>query len=226
MATFRAVKPWYRHTWPKVRQQILARDSYVCQIRAAGCLGTATTVDHIVQPEAGGAWFDGANLRAACTKCNYGRANKGRDDLWKRSATKIILVMGPPGSGTSEWADSHQRKGDLIVDYQRIANALGGDAAPHDAVMKARNSLLRGVRNGSSGADRVLIVSANPRAEEVFPFHERVLLDPGDEACIANLRAAGRAQDIEHLRAWRQKRGGDPTPSNHQGASRNWLGGG
>jgi 5-methylcytosine-specific restriction endonuclease McrA len=59
--------------WQRLRLQILARDRGICQIRRVGCRGTATTVDHIEPISRGGAMWDVANLRAACTVCNYGR---------------------------------------------------------------------------------------------------------------------------------------------------------
>jgi 5-methylcytosine-specific restriction protein A len=59
--------------WKRVRLAILRRDEYRCQIQARGCKQVATTVDHITPRSEGGAMFDPANLRAACTKCNYGR---------------------------------------------------------------------------------------------------------------------------------------------------------
>lgn len=52
---------------------ILERDRHQCQIRGANCRGEATTVDHIISWQSGGAWFDPSNLRAACPTCNYGR---------------------------------------------------------------------------------------------------------------------------------------------------------
>jgi 5-methylcytosine-specific restriction endonuclease McrA len=69
----RASDPYHDKRWKGLRLRILARDLGVCQRRGVGCRGTATTVDHIEPIGRGGAWFDEANLRAACTTCNYGR---------------------------------------------------------------------------------------------------------------------------------------------------------
>lgn len=62
-------------TWRRVRLIVLARDKWVCRIRVAGCTNTATTVDHIVPLDQGGAWYDTRNLRAACVHCNSVRGN-------------------------------------------------------------------------------------------------------------------------------------------------------
>jgi 5-methylcytosine-specific restriction endonuclease McrA len=66
---------WTRrwHLSRRVRQAVLERDGYRCQIGAPGCLERATQVDHIVPRSHGGAMWDPDNLRAACERCNQGR---------------------------------------------------------------------------------------------------------------------------------------------------------
>lgn len=54
-----------------LRPLVLAEAKYQCQIRGPHCTGQASTVDHIVALSAGGS-NDLNNLRAACTRCNYG----------------------------------------------------------------------------------------------------------------------------------------------------------
>lgn len=73
--------PYRSRVWPHLRKQILARDGHACQIRLPGCHRTANCVDHIIPWLAGGAWYDPTNLRAACTHCNAGRANRHRYGL-------------------------------------------------------------------------------------------------------------------------------------------------
>lgn len=57
--------------WKALRLRILARDGHECQMQHPGCLGYATTVDHIVprvvDPDLA---MVPDNLRAACTSCN------------------------------------------------------------------------------------------------------------------------------------------------------------
>jgi ATP adenylyltransferase len=61
---------WYRPGG--IRDQVLYRDEYTCQIRGPRCRLVATTVDHII-PKAEGGSDDLRNLRAACSTCNSGR---------------------------------------------------------------------------------------------------------------------------------------------------------
>ena len=73
-----AKPPYNSAGWRAVRLFVLDRDGYRCRIRLGGCTDTATTVDHIVTVEHGGAWLDPLNLRAACQHCNSVRGNKTR----------------------------------------------------------------------------------------------------------------------------------------------------
>jgi 5-methylcytosine-specific restriction enzyme A len=65
----------YGAAWQRVRVQALERDGYVCQLRYPNCLGRASQVDHIVQPEAGGTNAL-TNLRAVCRKCHATRTGR------------------------------------------------------------------------------------------------------------------------------------------------------
>jgi 5-methylcytosine-specific restriction protein A len=68
----------YGAKWRRVRRLVLERDRYRCRVQGVGCRGRADQVDHIVPVEAGGAWYDPANLRAACGFCNRSREDQSR----------------------------------------------------------------------------------------------------------------------------------------------------
>lgn len=70
--------PAYRGPWRKVRRQVLERDNHTCQLRLPGCTAVAVTVDHIQPIALGGAWWEPANLRASCFKCNIAAGHKTR----------------------------------------------------------------------------------------------------------------------------------------------------
>lgn len=71
-----AERPYDHPVWRELRVVVLERDGGVCQIRGPRCRLDASDVDHRVPWQAGGAWFDLENLRAACETCNRGRARK------------------------------------------------------------------------------------------------------------------------------------------------------
>src|ERR1035437_5053237 len=174
----------YSGPWPRIRLKILKRDNYLCQIRAPKCQGTANEVDHIVPGSKGGAWFDESNLRASCRNCNLGRVDRSGQDRWRRAKTRITLVVGPPGAGKARHVADHRGTTDLVIDYEAMAQAMGGS---HSAVMVARNAVLKSLRRGECDARRAWIISANPEAESVFPFHDRVVVDPGRDNVVAQI---------------------------------------
>ncbi len=68
--------PYNHRCWPTLRLMILRRDGYQCQVHGPRCTHVANECDHIEPWLDGGAWFNPANLRAACTACNKGRRNQ------------------------------------------------------------------------------------------------------------------------------------------------------
>lgn len=200
---------WYTGLpqWRRVRIEVLERDNHTCRIRGPKCTGHATAVDHIIPAEDGGALFDLANLRAACTNCNTWRAQRQKSrDGWRRGRARVILVMGPPGSGKSTYIASRRRPGDLVIDYDALQAAMGG--APHELVMAARNSLLTRVRRGEVDADQVFIHSTNAHAESMFPHHEVVVCDPGREEVLRRCAKERPASYVRIVEDWYAEREG------------------
>lgn len=181
------------------RLAVLDRDGWQCRIRGPRCLGAATEADHIVDVADGGARLDLANGRAACKPCNSGRsARKKHREGWRRSATRIMLVVGPPGAGKSTYVREHAGPADVVVDMDVIAEALGSRSSHGrvggslEAARAARNAVLREIQRGELSAPVAWIVSANPNAERQFPHHEVVIVDPGREEVLRRCREAGR----------------------------------
>jgi hypothetical protein len=86
---------------------------------------------------------------------------------------------------------------DVVIDYDAILGALGpvvprGSGQRHDVAMAARGAILDQVRAGRVSADRIWIVSANARAEGLFPHHEVRVVDPGRDVVVAQAAADGR----------------------------------
>jgi hypothetical protein len=218
-------KPQYSGPWQKLRKQILNRDSHLCQIGTPGCTQTATEVDHIVPVSQGGAWFDPLNLRAACFSCNNKRVDRKKSEQWRTSRTRIVLVIGPPGAGKSTWVKDNNGERDLVVDYDSLAQALGSPVGHghsdslHAATMSARNGVLNSLRKGAFDVGRAWIISSNPKAEEMFPYHSIVNVDPGREEVEQRVGRADRPDHfIELVRNWYEIRSG----STDLVSSRNW----
>lgn len=220
-------KPQYSGPWRKIRAQVLERDGGLCQIRGPRCTGTATAVDHIIPVQAGGPWFDPANLRGACVNCNNGRIANQRNDAWRTARTRIALVIGPPGSGKTTYVDENRGPGDLVIDYDAISEALGGEHASesnalHTATMAARNAVLTKLRQGKLDVARCWIISANPRAEQILPYHSVIKIDPGIDVVLSRVAGRGRAEEQARLvREWYAVRSGTAGASPRRG-SRDW----
>jgi 5-methylcytosine-specific restriction endonuclease McrA len=67
--------------WRLLRDAVLVRDGYRCQIGGSRCTLRATSADHIVARHEGGAFWDPANLRAACRSCNSQRGAQVTNDV-------------------------------------------------------------------------------------------------------------------------------------------------
>lgn len=214
-------KPEYSGAWPRVRLRVLERDGYLCRIRGAKCTVTATQVDHIVPVSKGGAWWDEANLRASCAKCNLSRVDHATSERWRQGKTKITLVVGPPGSDKARYVESLRGTSDLVIDYDAISRALGieGQENMHGVVATARNSVLRILRQGKVEAGKAWIISSNPDAESTFPFHDLKIVDPGFEE-IANAPGVDPAT-ITRARAWYAERSGQ-SQTETANPSRSW----
>ena len=198
--------------WRRLRPQILERDGYLCRVRGPKCEGKATEVDHIIPWQDGGALYEPSNLRAACNWCNVWRANRQKARYgWKRSKTHIVLVVGPIAAGKSTYVAEHSGPYDLVVDYDAIAQALlpgqPRDAGhKHEVVNRVRGSLLTQVRRGEVKAGQVWIVSSNPEAESMFPYHEVVLVDPGRDEVMRRCHEERPASFTRLAEEWYRKR--------------------
>ena len=217
----------YAGPWRKVRKAVLERDAHLCQIRSDGCTIRATEVDHIVPVLQGGSWYDTSNLRASCKSCNRRRVNSSASERWRTASTKITLVIGPPSAGKTTYVAKHRSPDDLVVDYDRIAEALGSDVshghsdAIHASVMAARNAILRSLREGKAQTKQAWIISANPRAETMFPYHRLVRLIPDEDEVLARSVSDRRPESWAALiRSWYRAREGrgdsSPAPSSRE----------
>ncbi len=218
-------KPQYSGPWKRIRRQVLERDGHLCQIRGPRCTTAATEVDHILSVSQGGAWFDPLNLRASCAPCNNHRVDRHRSEQWKHSKTRIVLVIGPPCAGKTTWVAANKGERDLVVDYDALAVALGSDThhahrdSIHEATMAARNAVLSALRRGKVDTGRAWIISSNPRAEQMFPFHSIVTVDPGRQEVERRVRQGARPEHFLTLvNDWYTTRTGNHSVN----ASREW----
>ena len=191
-------KPEYAGPWRRIRKQILERDNHQCQIQAKGCTGTATQVDHIIPTSQNGPWWDPTNLRASCAHCNNQRIDRTKQDKWKTTNTHITLITGPPSAGKTTHAKNHARPGHLIIDYNEILRALGGDQTTtpprHPLRLAAADlygSLIKKTRKGEIPVPHIWITTTKHDAADRYPHHDHIELDPGQEETLRRLTQRG-----------------------------------
>lgn len=189
--------PYRMPEWPRKRVEIGDRDGWRCQSgHSKRCLekrGIGLTITpnqentavlgHVVDWRTqGGAWIADANLRIECKPCSQSEKNqRKREDGWRYCDTRVILVPAPPcGVGTPFIAERAGAR-DLIVDFDAIAQTLGSPSTwdHSDPIRQAtndqRNTLLRKVRAGDTGARTVWVLSTVPNCEETIPYHHETM---------------------------------------------------
>lgn len=123
----------------------------------------------------------------------------------------ITVVVGPPCAGKSTYIAEQRQAEDVVVDFDRMAQALGSTrahAAP-DAIRQvafaARKAAIAKVLSGIDTDG--WIIHTNPWPGQLDLYHsagaELVLLDPGVEECLARAEADGRPDGTaDAIRQW------------------------
>lgn len=218
----------YGNDWVRLRGQVMLRDKGLCQ----PCLGLsrytpAAEVDHIV-PKARGGTDAPNNLQAICRTCH---ASKTAQESNLRASSMpewlptpvvpVVVVCGPPGSGTTEHARQLAQPNDLVIDLMEIAarqfggtptQALALDGQARTVAMRTRNTMLAGLGAGCPYSRAILTVTAGkPEIRQWWRDKLKaevvVMTAPKDE-CRERVRAMGLppVRELELLKAidtWR-----------------------
>ncbi|WP_226961619.1 MULTISPECIES: AAA family ATPase [Streptomyces] len=124
----------------------------------------------------------------------------------------MTLVCGPPCSGKTSYVAEHAKPGDLVVDWDALAVALGSPH-PHQHpppltpfVAEARDAVVARLERRHDLAAAWIIATA-PRAvdrDRVAPgADDVVVLAVDEEECVRRARRAGRpAGTMEAIAAW------------------------
>jgi 5-methylcytosine-specific restriction endonuclease McrA len=198
--------------WPLLRDQVLSEEP-LCR---ASCGRAPAVVDHI-RPHRGNEQlaFDRANLQAMCKPCHdaktareTGFAGGGRR---LQHTARITLVCGPPCSGKTTWVHEHAEPGDLVLDWDALAQALG---SPHPwqhppalrpFIAEARDAALARLDRAHNLSAAWIIATAPRQADRdrLAPGASVVLLATPEDECVRRARRDGRPADtIEAIEAW------------------------
>ncbi|WP_228181979.1 AAA family ATPase [Streptomyces anulatus] len=199
--------------WAPLRDQVLSEEA-LCR---AGCGHPPNVVDHI-RPHRGDDQlaFDRANCQAMCKPCHdsktaheTGFAGGGTKRL---TTAHVTLVCGPPCSGKTTYVRDRAQPGDLVVDWDTIAQALG---SPHPwdhppaltpFIAEARDAVT--ARLGRSHAvDQAWLIATAPRESDrqrLAPAGAHVVvLATSEDECVRRARQDNRpAGTIEAIESW------------------------
>lgn len=104
--------------WKRLRLMVLNEEP-LCRV----CQAAATVVDHIKPISEGGPKTDRENLQSLCKQC-HDRKTANEAAFSSRRTCEVILVAGPPGAGKTTYVEQQFNAGDMVVDFDRLAQAL------------------------------------------------------------------------------------------------------
>lgn len=202
----------YGVAWRRIRARVL-REEPIC--RRCGKVASRE-VDHIVPKELGGT-DERENLQALCKPCHSTKTYVSDGSFGRPVLQRVIVVCGPPAAGKSTYVANRASVGDLVVDVDRIFEALSGQpyydkpGALLPFVLAARDAVLSRLERPSP-VGRAWIITGGAdsrereRLERTFKAHV-VVLETSTEECLRRLRQdprrANRAGEWEPLiRDW------------------------
>ena len=124
----------------------------------------------------------------------------------------VTVVTGPPCSGKSTYVRQRARRGDVVIDLDRIALALTSEDTPHheyDETIRAlairvRETAVRAIL-GAAGQVTAWIVDSDPSPERRRQYRiagaELIALDPGIDVCLARASAERPAWVADLIRS-------------------------
>lgn len=127
----------------------------------------------------------------------------------KKAQSAITIVYGPPCAGKSTYVDKVSGAGDVVVDYDILARALGSTVAHgvsgsiRSVAFAVRETAIFLILKGLD--DPAFIIHTNPTTDKISDYKKAgatfVLVDPGLEECLS--RAENRpANTREAIEAW------------------------
>lgn len=157
-----------------------------CHLQMPGCLGVATTKDHLIPYSHGGS--DALeNLRPACKRCN----SKRQDRVLSGYGAVIKVVTGPPAAGKTTHILEHAKPEDIVIDLDAITRALM-PAAPEATHVYPEHVRHVGIGARKAAIDRatriayrctVWIIHSVPHPNQLAEYralrYQIITIDPG-----------------------------------------------
>lgn len=144
----------------------------------------------------------------------------------------LYVVTGPPAAGKSSWIDAHAKPHDVVIDLDRITQALTGPGAPawnqHPLHLRiAHRARYAAIDEALQLLDRldVYLIHTMPSPKALAKYKRYkariVVVDPG-EAIVTQRIQAMRSPEMERVATrWYRARAGRLREAMPQ-ASRTW----
>lgn len=121
----------------------------------------------------------------------------------------VVVVAGPPCSGKSSYVAEHAQPGDVVIDYDAIASAIGADGDTHDhhpvlhgITLHACDAIFRRALRDHHIAG-IWLIRSKPRGSDLAMATELVVLDTPLEECYRRAVAADRPERVlELIEGW------------------------
>lgn len=143
----------------------------------------------------------------------------------------LTVVTGPPAAGKSSWVTARAKPGDVVIDLDRIAQALsppGADLHEYSRTVRtiaqqARRSAITEALKHCARLD-VYIVHTQPGPTMLRIYQEHgaqvITVDPGRDVVLARCREQRAHTVLMAVERWYHDHGDAHTSS--QGSSRAW----
>lgn len=128
-----------------------------------------------------------------------------------RDMKQVTVVTGPPAAGKTTHVREHAKPGDVIIDYDLIANALSGqDADNHEheahiqAVTKAARTAALDAAIKTSA--RIWLIHAMPSPKQQAEYSARgaeiITIDPGKDVVMSRIKDQRPARMAKAAGKW------------------------
>lgn len=138
----------------------------------------------------------------------------------------LVIVTGPPASGKTTWIHEHANPGDIVIDFDTIANKLAGttgwDHAP-DVRREAHRKWRLGVASALKSQRNAWIIHSRPSVEDLARYEAAgatiITIDPGEDIVRERCRTMRPAESLEGVERWYATR---RTTTRTTNTSREW----
>lgn len=154
------------------------------------------------------------NVKLICLACHNKAHGRYCGNGWKRKNRAVYLVYGPPCSGKTTYVLQHMERGDLIVDMDKLYQAVSGCPVydkPEQIkfnVYGLRSALIDQIKTRHGGFNTAWVIGGYPnvairnRLAAVLGA-EIIYIEMPKEICIKRLESCGDYRQ-EHKAEWKR----------------------